>query len=442
MSLPKTYSTGGRGRGLPVDGTIDYSAVADPDPRDTYPPVPIWTRMDRLAWLWELFNGDFDDLVPYEEVDRDNQTNPTRALADRATRTKYTVQVNPFRVVATTAAEFLLMEPPEFSDPRQAVNVHQSLYDIIAHQVIYGASVVMATGEPTDPLDVLEPAWWVPTTSGWWHGIPLVDNSGNYTEIYIQQYYKDLNEVTHGKYVFGGTYYSNVGDLIEEYESTEAPEDPVRVIPRLPRRRGFEYRWGTSMFEDIASVAAETNKIYSDISYALGQQATPNATARIADGDRDTISPGVGDTTPFDDSIDELGAELNKYSRHRLWAIPNSIQALDPFTWDPRIGESLIMIQNMNEAIETACSMPGMFSGFMMEGMNADLSGRALKRIMTRFYASTRHTQAITEVSVNELFELSGLPPMDWPNALEVMEEGASMEGDDEGVVSDEPATS
>ena len=432
MSLPKTYSTGGFARGLPIDGTIDYSGVASHDPIGDYPPIPVRTRLDRLSWLWELFNGDFEDLAERSQASQTNQRTPTFVEYGK---TRFTVQMNPFRIVPTTIAELLLMEPPEFQDARQGVNVHQSLYDIIAHQSIYGAAVVLATGDPQDPLEVLEPPWWVPTYEGWWYGTPLVDLNGNYTEIEIRRYTYETDTIEHNIHYFGGTYFSDIGDVIEEGETISYPDNPLRVIPRLPRRRGLpDYRWGTSALEDIASMAAELNNRYTDISYALSRQAKPTMSYRVADADRDAIDPDVDETSSFEDAVDGLADELSSYDDHDHLLLPDAIQSVEAVTWDPRITESMEMATEMKMAIEATCSIPGLFSGLMLEGA---MSGVALKRIMLRLYANTLQTQSATEVAVNELMAMSGLPPIEWMNALNAMEEESNDQEDEEGMLSE-----
>ena len=127
MSLPKTYSTGGFARGLPVDGTIDYSALAGHDPVGQFPPLPVRTRMDRLSWFWELFSGDFQDLAIRTGTAQVSQSRPTFVEYGKS---QFGVQLNPFRVVPTTIAELLLAEPPEYGDPRLTMNINLSLIHI------------------------------------------------------------------------------------------------------------------------------------------------------------------------------------------------------------------------------------------------------------------------------------------------------------------------
>ena len=114
MSLPKTYSTGGRARGLPIDGTLDYAAVALDDPEGQFPPLPVRSRLDRLSWCWELFCGDFGDLAEYTGGNQANQTKPVFVEYGQS---RFTVQTNPFRIVPTTIADLLLMDPPDKGDP-------------------------------------------------------------------------------------------------------------------------------------------------------------------------------------------------------------------------------------------------------------------------------------------------------------------------------------
>ena len=430
MSLPKTYSTGGRARGLPIDGTIDYSGVASHNPVGEFPPIPVRTRLDRLSWLWELFNGDFSDLAPFTGGNQANQQKPTFIQYGQS---RFTTQTNPFRIVPTTVAELLLMVPPEFDDARQSVNMYQALYKIIADQSIYGASVVLATGEPQEPLEVLEPYYWVPTYEGWWYITPLVDPEGNYTEVEVRVFTNETNTLEHYIHVFGGTYNTFIGDVIEVGETVSYPNNPLRVIPRLPCKVGMgDYKWGTSAFEDMASQVAEMNKRYSDISYALDRQAKPTMTYRIADADREDIAPEVTATGSFEDGVDELAKELSHYDDHNHLALPNAIQGMDAITWDARVDESLIYVAELKASIEAAVSIPGLFTGLAMEGA---LSGIALKRLMLRLYANTLQTQSATEVSVNELLALSGVPPLEWMNALNAMEEESNDVEDEEGML-------
>ena len=65
------------------------------------------------------------------------------------------------------------------------------------------------------------------------------------------------------------------------------------------------------------------------------------------------------------------------------------------------------------------------------------MSGVALKRIMLRLYANTLQTQSATEVAVNELMAMSGLPPIEWMNALNAMEEESNDQEDEEGMLSE-----
>ena len=210
------------------------------------------------------------------------------------------------------------------------------------------------------------------------------------------------------------------------------PENPLLVIPRLPRKRGdYGYRWGTSIFEDIASPIAEMNRRYSDMSEALEQQSKPMMTYRIADADREEISPDTDATTPFDEAIDDLGAELAKYEDQTQYALPDAIQGMEAVTWDPRASEQFLQVQEMQQAVEMAASIPGLFSGLMMEGA---ASGVALKRIMLRLYANTLQTQRSTEVAINELLSMSGESPVNWVNALAAMEDDID-DTEEEGVL-------
>ena len=430
MSLAKRGNTAGASRGLPIDGSIDYTAVASDDPVGQYPPLPIQTRLDRMYWLWELFTGDFSDLAPRESTqDITNQTRPTFLQYGRS---RFTVQTNPFRIVPTTIAELLLMEPPEFANPRQTNNIVSALYDILVAQGVYGAAVVLATQNPDDPLEVVEPMWWVPTVSGWYIAEPMVDLDGNYSEIRVRQWVEDTGVVTSTVHQFGSTFWSAIGDIVDEEETIYAPEDPIRVIPRMPRHRGQRYRWGTSVLEDIASPVAELNQRLSDVSYALGRQARPPMTYRIADADRDEIAPDTSDTTPFDEAVDDLDAALKEYDQHEHWVLPDAIQNMEAVTWQTATSESIDMIAAMYSAIEVAASIPGLFDGLQNDGA---ASGVALKRMMLRLYANSLQTQKATEIAVNEVLAMSGVPPMQWQNALSVVEEASSDPEDEEGMV-------
>ena len=98
-------------------------------------------------------------------------------------------------------------------------------------------------------------------------------------------------------------------------------------------------------------------------------------------------------------------------------------------TWDARVGESIAFVEHLQGVIEATASIPGLFKGLTEGGV---ASGVALKRLMLRLYAASLHTQKSTEVSVNELLALSGVAPLDWPNALDAMEdatEGVPEEG-------------
>ena len=105
---------------------------------------------------------------------------------------------------------------------------------------------------------------------------------------------------------------------------------------------------------------------------------------------------------------------------------------MDAVTWDARVDESLIYVSELKASIEAAVSIPGLFTGLAMEGA---LSGIALKRLMLRLYANTLQTQSATEVSVNELLALSGVPPLEWMNALNAMEEESNDVEDEEGML-------
>ena len=430
MSLAKRGNTAGASRGLPIDGSIDYTAVASDDPVGQYPPLPIQTRLDRMYWLWELFTGDFTDLAPRESTqDITNQTRPTFLEYGQS---RFTVQTNPFRIVPTTIAELLLMEPPEFANPKQTNNIVSALYDILVSQGVYGAAVVLATQDPDDPIEVVEPMWFVPTVSGWYVAEPMVDLSGNYSQIRIRQYFNDSGTITSTVHQFGSTFWSAIGSVEETEPTIYVSEDPLRVIPRLPRHRGTRYRWGTSVLEDIASPIAELNQRLSDVSYALGRQARPPMTYRIADADREEIAPEATDTTPFDEATDELDMALKEYDQHEHWVLPDAIQAMEAVTWNADASSSFDMMASLYSAIEVAASIPGLFDGLQNDGA---ASGVALKRMMLRLYANSLQTQKATEIAVNEVLAMSGVPPMQWQNALSVVEEASNDPEDEEGMV-------
>ena len=435
MSLPKTYSTGGQSRGLPVDGTLDYSGLAPDDPVGQFPPLPVRSRMDRLSWMWELFNGDFSDLAQRTHL-QGNQVNQTRpTFSDGPATNRFDVQTNPFRIVPTTVADLLLMEPPDYGDPILNLNMTAALYDILVSQGVHGAAVVMSVADTSDPLMVLEPQWWVPSETGWWYVDPLVDIDGNYTQVQVTAW--TLGYMTVTRHSFGGTYWSDIGPVLDEVSSEAMPENPLRVVPRLPRRAGYAgYRWGTSVLEDIASPVAEINRRFSDASYVLGRQTRPTMTYRIADADRADIAPDAvgedGGTVPFADAVDELAEALSAYDDHDHLLLPDAVQGVDAVTWDGQSDTAVLMVQQMQEAIESAASIPGLFSGLMVEGAS---SGVALKRLMLRLYAATLQTQMATEASVNELLVMSGVTPVEWPNALETMEDTADEPDDDEAMV-------
>ena len=412
MSLPKTYSTGGRSRGLPVDGTIDYRSNGPVEPMGEWPPLAIKTRMDRLSWLWELFHGDFSDL---RENVRTQQNQTTPQFTDRST-SQFSVQANPFRMIPTAIADILMMEPPEYPDPRQSVNINSALYDIIVHQFAYGAAVVLATGDPMDPLMVLEPAWWVPTDEGWWYVEPIADENGNYLSVNIMS--STAEGISHCTYSFGGTYWSNIGDPIGYEVLYPTDEDPLRVIPRAPRHTGGT--WGTSVLEDMASIVASINQRYSDIDTFLRKQATPNLLIRIADADRDEIDEDIPPAATFDEAIASTGKALDGYDDQTKWALSDAIQGTEALTWDARVGESIAFVEHLQGVLEATASIPGLFHGLADAGI---ASGVALKRLLMRLYAASLHIQKTTEVAVNELLALSGVAPLDWPNALDAMED-------------------
>ena len=181
-------------------------------------------------------------------------------------------------------------------------------------------------------------------------------------------------------------------------------------------------------------MAAEINSRYSDISYALHRQSKPTMTYRVADVDREQIAPDVDETTEFGEAVDELAEELSAYDDHDHIVLPDAVQDTSAVTWDPRVTEAMEMATEMKLAIEATCSIPGLFSGLMLEGA---MSGVALKRIMLRLYANTLQTQSATEVAVNELMAMSGLPPIEWMNALNAMEEETNDQEDEEGMLSD-----
>ena len=416
MALPKTFSTGARSRGLPVDGTIDYATNGPDDPQGEWPPLAIKSRMDRLSWLWELFHGDFDDL---RENVRTQQNQTTPVFRDNY-RSQYTVQANPFRMVPCAIADILMMSPPEYPDPRQANNINKALYDILVHQYVYGASVVLATRDAQNPLQVLEPAWWVPTNEGWWYAEPIADSNGNYLSVNVLRF--DGGWVTNQTYQFGGTYWSNIGSPIgDETEATQT-DNPVRVICRSPRHVGG--MWGTSILEDLASPAAQINKRYSDIDKYLTRQVDPTFTYRIADGDRTDIDPNLDTDAGFDEAADDLDKALSAaYNESDHWALPNAIQGMEAVTWDAGVGEAMLMIEHLQTAVEAAASIPGLFTGFSELGGTSALD---TKRRSLRLYASSLHTQKATEVAVNELLAMSNVAPLDWPNALDAMEQATT----------------
>ena len=427
MSLPKTYSTGGRARGLPIDGTLDYSALASDDPVGQFPPLPVRTRLDRLSWCWELFNGDFADLAEYTGG---NQANQSRPVFIEYGQSRFTVQTNPFRIVPTTIADILMMSPPEYTDPILNNNLNMALYDIIVSQGIYGAAVVMSTEDTTDPLHVIEPQWWVPSETGWWYIDPEVNDEGNYTTCLVHSWVSGY--MTVARHYFGGTFWSDIGNELEVIDSYAMPDNPLRVIPRLPRRRGYHgYRWGTSILEDIASPVAEINRRYSDASYVLSRQSRPTMTYRIADADREDISPDTDATTPFDEAVDELAGSLSEYDEHDHLVLPDAVQGVEAVTWDGLPDTAVGLVEHMQQAIETASSIPGLFSGLMLEGAS---SGIALKRLMLRLYAATLQTQKATSAAVDELLQMSGIEPAEWPNALEIVEDATDDPEDDEGM--------
>ena len=90
------------------------------------------------------------------------------------------------------------------------------------------------------------------------------------------------------------------------------------------------------------------------------------------------------------------------------------------------------MIAAMYSAIEVAASIPGLFDGLQNDGA---ASGVALKRMMLRLYANSLQTQKATEIAVNEVLAMSGVPPMQWQNALAVVEEASNDPEDEEGIV-------
>lgn len=415
MSLPKTYATNGRATGLPIDGNLDYSGLASDDPVGEFPPWIVRVRMERLSWLGELYNGDLSRLY--------NSDDGKTILPN--------VQVNTFRLVPNTNAELLLMDPPDYGDSILNTNMAASLYDILIAQNVHGAAPVLSIDDTTNPLKVFDPAWWVPSETGWWYVEPELDHWGRYTTCLITAWTSAY--MTVNRYAFGETYLSYIGELLEEVSSDPMPENPLRVIPRLPRRRGqYGYQWGTSILEDIASPTAEINCRYSDISYALDRQSRPTMTYRIADSDREDINPDVDETTPFGDAVDELAEALSEYDEHDHLALPNAIQDAKAITWDPQADTAVLMVQQMQEVIESAASIPGLFSGLMVEGA---ASGVALKRLMLRLYASTLQTHKATEAAVAELLGLSGVTPVPWPNPLEAMEDAAAEPEDDEGML-------
>ena len=278
---------------------------------------------------------------------------------------------------------------------------------------------------------ILEPAWWVPTNDGWWYAEPIADMDGNYLSVNVMSF--EANALTQCTYQFGGTYWSNIGSPIGEETVMSVDYDPVRVICRSPRHSGGT--WGTSILEDLASLAGQINKRYTDIDRYLTRQVDPTFTYRIADGDRDDIAPDVAPDADFDDAADALDQALSSaYDDSDHWALPNAIQGMEAVTWDAGVGESMLFIEHLQQVIEATAAIPGLFSG--LDGDGAP-SGVALKRMMLRLYASSLHTQKTTEVAVNELLALANVAPLNWPNALEAVEEATDepTEPEEEGML-------
>lgn len=415
MGLSNVQSNYVGARGLPVDGTIDYRTLGPVDPVGEWPPRPIQRRMDRLCWLWELYNGDFRDL-------RDDVT-PTRTAG--SVRSQFTVQANPFRMIPVAFADLIMMTPPEYADPRQSVNIQAALYDIVVHQFVYGAAVVLATGDPGDPLEVLEPSWWVPTEDGWWYAEPMADMNGNYHSVNIRSYSESEASITECEYYFGGTRRSSIGAPLGDEEETEALVDPLRVIARSPRHWGGT--WGTSILEDIASPVAAINQRYSDIDAFLRKQATPNLMVRVADADRNEIAGDLSPDATFNDSVSAVGAKLEGYDNQTKWVMSDAIQGTEALVWDARVDESLMFVDHMYNVIEASAAIPGLFKGFLEIG--GAVSGIAVKRILARFIAAAGKTKKATEVAVNELLELSEVTPVAFPEILSGLDDPSAPAG-------------
>lgn len=425
MSTPKTSSNRYKAVGLPLDKAIDYNATGPIEPTGEWPPRAIRGRMRRLAWFCDLFQGDFSQLHNYIAYDNQTGTDVNR----------FTVQSNIFRLVATTFADILMMSPPEYENPRLGVNIMDSLYQILTHQYVYGAAVVLVGEDPLNPLEVLEPSLWVPTDEGWWYLDPIANEEGDYFSVNITQYSEFTGQITNQAYNFHGFtngHSGTIGDPVGEPSVTRLEQDPLRVIKRKPLQ--FGGAWGTSVIEDLVSPVAQINRRYTDIDIFLNSQTRPTIITRTADPDRTQIpQDGTVDPespVPAAEALDPLDAAWKVGNVYEQWAVPDRVQSYETVTWDGRVDEALMFIEHLQNVIEAHAAIPGLFSGLTEGGV---ASGVALNRLLLRLYAASLHMQTSTEVAVNELLQLVNVPELDWPNALVAMNQVT--ETPEEGII-------
>ena len=161
----------------------------------------------------------------------------------------------------------------------------------------------------------------------------------------------------------------------------------------------------------------------SDDSKALHALSDPLFVWQIAQGDYPTVAPTVSPTetpatTPA--GVSKQIAKISDAGDPNNRVVPQAVQQGSVLQWDPKLGDSSVIVQQLIEIVEGLTHAPGLLRGMF----TGDVSGRALKLIHLPFYSTSSSTQSYLLRGINESLAAAGVGvTVEWQHIFDFIDE-------------------
>ena len=253
----------------PIHKTVDPNVLVPLDywkEGATFPPDDSAGRYEQLTRYTDLFQGNFDSILPQDWLYPENDP----------------VQENLFHLVADLRTRFLMAAPPEAPiDSELADELFDTMHDVLYNYTIYGTGIFYVYRDGTPHIESVNPTNWFPAEGG----DALVWELADTYEVHILTPEKNTRitfERRNGVRRLG----KQLGDT-EEYP----PLASRQIFPCGNRPKHGE--WGTSIIPQIGPLVVEIVKINSRTSdihenssepFLFIERGVPTDAERVARG--------------------------------------------------------------------------------------------------------------------------------------------------------------